>query len=47
MLKSWSGKLTQIDQHRILVFLGTVWGFAFTLLMVETNLADPKSFGGI
>ena len=44
MLQSWSGKLTQIDQHRILVFLGTVWGFAFTLLMVETNLADPKSF---
>jgi len=45
MLKSWSGKLTQIDQRRIPVFLGTVWALAFTLLMVDTNLADPKSFG--
>jgi hypothetical protein len=44
MLKSWSGKLKQIDPHRIPVFLGTVWGLAFTLLMVDTNLADPKSF---
>jgi len=44
MLKSWSGKLTQIDPHRIPVFLGTVWGLAFTLLMVDTNLSDPKNF---
>lgn len=46
MLKSWSEKLTQIDPHRIPVFLGTVWGLAFTLLMVDTNLADPKNFAG-
>jgi hypothetical protein len=44
MLKSWSGKLTQIDPHRIPVFLGTVWGLAFILLMVDTNLSDPKNF---
>ncbi|HET7007544.1 MAG TPA: hypothetical protein VFK65_18710, partial [Candidatus Binatia bacterium] len=44
MPKSWSGKLTEIDPYRIPVFLGTVWGLAFTLLMVDTNLADPKKF---
>jgi|SoiMethySBSTD1v2_1073268.scaffolds.fasta_scaffold14106_11 glycosyl transferase family 87 len=44
MLRSWSGKLTQMDQRRILVFLGTVWSLAFTLLMVDTNFADPKNF---
>ena len=44
MPKSWSGKLTKIDPYRIPVFIGTVWGLAFTLLMVDTNLADPKNF---
>jgi len=44
MLKLWSGKLSRIDTHRIPVFLGTVWGLAFTLLMVDTNLSDPKNF---
>ena len=44
MLKSWREKLKQIDPYRIPVFLGTVWGLAFTLLMVDTNLADPKNF---
>jgi hypothetical protein len=44
MLRSWSRKLTQMDRRRILVFLGTVWSLAFTLLMVDTNLADPKNF---
>ncbi len=44
MLKSWSGKLTQLDPHRIPVFLGTVWGLAITLLMVDTNLSNPASF---
>ena len=44
MLKSWSGKLTQIDPHRILVFLATVWALAFDVPMVDTNLSDPKRF---
>jgi hypothetical protein len=44
MLRSWSGKLRQIDRRRIAVFIGTVWGLAFTLLMVDTNLSDPKKF---
>jgi len=44
MLSSWSKSLTRIDKRHIPVFLGTVWGLAFTLLMVNTNLDDPKSF---
>jgi Glycosyltransferase family 87 len=44
MLKLWSEKLKQIAPRRIPVFLGTIWGLAFTLLMVDTNLSDPKNF---
>lgn len=34
----------KIDLHRIVVFLGTVWGLTFVLLMIDTNLSDPTKF---
>ena len=44
MLRSWTRQFAQIDQRRIPVFFGTIWSLAFTLLMVDTNLSNPKSF---
>ena len=36
----------KVDPYRILVFLGTVWGLTFVLLMIDTNLSDPNKFVG-
>jgi hypothetical protein len=34
----------KVDPYRIVVFLGTVWGLTFMLLMLDTNLSDPTKF---
>jgi len=34
----------RVDLYRIFVFLGTVWGLTFVLLMIDTNLSDPTKF---
>jgi len=34
----------KVGLHQLAVFLGTVWGLTFILLMVDTNLSDPNKF---
>ena len=34
----------KVGLHQLGVFLGTVWGLTFILLMVDTNLSDPNKF---
>jgi len=36
----------KVGLHQLGVFLGTVWGLTFILLMVDTNLSDPNKFVG-
>lgn len=44
MLRAWLGGPKRFDPYRVLVFLGTVWGLAFIILMVDTNLSKPNFF---
>src|ERR687891_2393236 len=36
----------RVGLHQLALFLGTVWGLTFVLLMVDTNLSDPNKFVG-
>jgi hypothetical protein len=36
--------MMKIGLHQLAVFLGTVWGLTFILLMVDTNVSDPNKF---